>query len=154
MTTFRIVRDHTDDRPTTGHLYAGDLELHTLELPWRGNEQNISCIPNGNYKCVYEESYRLGHPTPRLLNVPDRTGILIHSGNIEANTEGCILLGLTQVNGPDGQAVDLAGSREALGQFVPWLLEALQQETVFCQIYNVGHEPDVAALPAPQTETT
>lgn len=64
----------------------------TLELPWRENKRNISCIPNGTYPLKLHTSPRFGK-TLLVDNVPDRSEILIHSGNTIRDTEGCILVG-------------------------------------------------------------
>ena len=64
----------------------------TLERPWLDNAQNVSCIPAGAYACnrFHSES----HPdTFQVMNVPDRTGILFHTGNLMQHSAGCILIG-------------------------------------------------------------
>lgn len=67
--------------------------IYTLERPWHDNEPDISCIPTGTYLCVGHDSPR--HPqTWQLINVPNRTEVLIHTGNFEKDTLGCILIGL------------------------------------------------------------
>jgi hypothetical protein len=64
-----------------------------MELPWRNNERNISCIPTGKYKMVLHKSSRFGNCF-WVQNVPGRDEILIHHGNTERDTEGCILVGI------------------------------------------------------------
>jgi len=59
----------------------------TLELPWRNNQQDISCIPAGNYYC------RKFRQVFQVINVPGRKDILIHKGNLDIETKGCILVG-------------------------------------------------------------
>lgn len=64
----------------------------TCELPWRDNQPQKSCIPIGTYTVIPHNS--AAHPnTWELENVPDRTGILIHNGNTEADSLGCIIVG-------------------------------------------------------------
>ena len=64
----------------------------TLELPWLNNQRSISCIPPGTYSVVKRTSDKYGTHF-QLLNVPDRSMILIHSGNFYSHTLGCILVG-------------------------------------------------------------
>ena len=64
----------------------------TLELPYRMNKQNISCIPTKQYSCRRTISSKFGN-TFQVLDVPDRSNILFHPGNTEKNSKGCILLG-------------------------------------------------------------
>ena len=64
--------------------------FYNLELPYKSNACNISCIPAGIYPFEKRNDYRLGK-TIRILNVPNRTGILVHVGNYLKDTEGCIL---------------------------------------------------------------
>lgn len=59
-------------------------------------------IPPGVYDCSYDPNAVLGEapnffpfPTYQVMNVAGHTGILIHRGNTEIDSEGCILLGLS-----------------------------------------------------------
>ena len=109
----RICRKETY---TIGKLYIdGEYFCDTLEDPDRDTNRNgqfdgeevkkpgITAIPNGTYKVTLNvkspkyakrAAYKrcLGY-LPRLLNVPDFDGVLIHIGNTAADTEGCILVG-------------------------------------------------------------
>src|SRR5262249_7757242 len=64
----------------------------TVELPWRNNMEGLSCIPAGRYNCALIQSPKFG-VVYQVLSVPNRTHVLIHYGNTEADTEGCIVLG-------------------------------------------------------------
>lgn len=78
---------------TLGHLIINGREFcKTLERPWKENQRNISCIPNGDYICQKRFSVKFGICF-ELINVIDRGGILIHAGNLVRHSRGCILLG-------------------------------------------------------------
>lgn len=64
----------------------------TLELPWRDNASNISCIPVGTYVCKRYHSEKFPD-TFEVTGVPGRSSVLFHAGNTSADTHGCILLG-------------------------------------------------------------
>ena len=64
----------------------------TLELPWRSNKPNVSCIPAQEYTCKKTDSSRFGE-TYEVMDVFQRTHILFHKGNLDDDTKGCILLG-------------------------------------------------------------
>ena len=66
----------------------------TLEPPELDNLKNKSCIPEGVYCCRYKRSPKYGG-TFEVADVPGRSGILFHAGNIKEHTRGCILLGET-----------------------------------------------------------
>lgn len=63
---------------------------YNIELPYLDNRRNVSCIPAGIYafsKIVRPD----GSEAIEIMNVPNRTYILMHSGNFMKHTEGCIL---------------------------------------------------------------
>lgn len=64
----------------------------TLERAWSGNKVGTSCIPEGNYKCSRTLSPKFGD-TFEVKEVPGRTHILFHKGNLEEDSHGCILVG-------------------------------------------------------------
>ncbi len=66
----------------------------TLERPWVDNERNVSCIPAGVYACNRFSSKSHSN-TFQVMNVPNRTGILFHTGNLMEHSAGCILIGET-----------------------------------------------------------
>ena len=88
-----------NETTTFGSLFIdGDLFCATLEdraRPEGVKVQDETAIPAGTYKVVINMSQRFGKLMPRLLDVPMFTGILIHSGNTDKDTKGCILLGST-----------------------------------------------------------
>lgn len=63
----------------------------TLEPADRLNAPNVSSIPAQQYHCRRHVSPRYGE-TFQVSNVPGRTGILFHAGNVAPDTQGCILL--------------------------------------------------------------
>lgn len=69
------------------------FECHTVERPWANNAPNISCIPEGDYMLVPRWFYRRGYMTWEVTNVPHRSLILFHKGNLAIHVEGCIALG-------------------------------------------------------------
>jgi hypothetical protein len=91
----KLERVYLSDR-TLGSLYddKGEMIAKTLELPWKNNSRSVSCIPEGKYK-VIKEPPKADRPYVyfRVLNVPGRSGILIHRGVKPIHSKGCILVG-------------------------------------------------------------
>ena len=114
LTVKRIARK---EGYTIGKLYIdGQYFCDTLEDRDRGLEQAMpidiiqrlkvkgqTAIPTGTYelsmrhispKYSKKKAFAFtGGVMPRLLNVPGYEGVLIHSGNTAADSEGCILVG-------------------------------------------------------------
>jgi hypothetical protein len=63
----------------------------TLELQDLENRSNKSSIPAQQYWMERIESSKFGK-TFEIIDVPDRSHILFHSGNIVSETKGCIIL--------------------------------------------------------------
>ncbi len=96
-----------------GHIL---FKCDTLELPWKENKTNISCIPTGEYivKKRYSKKFK-NHL--HITEVTGRTHILIHSGNFYTDILGCVLVGkLGYVNKDD--IVDLSSSKKTLKSLI------------------------------------
>lgn len=79
-------------------LLNGEPEASTLELPWKDNEQRVSCIPEGRYSLSRTINRTTAGglqivETYEVLDVPNRSGILFHIGNTVKDSNGCILIG-------------------------------------------------------------
>jgi len=103
MNTVILNRYGTSQFGTFGRVYIISPDWYTcfsLEPPQRGNQQDISCIPKGEYQVEFAYSPHFGY-VYHILDVSDRSNILIHSGNYGgdrglgwiSDTYGCILLG-------------------------------------------------------------
>lgn len=115
-----ITRELSDTIQTTGKLmaYKDDKKFvcDTLELGWNNNMRNISCIPKGTYKVKRTFSPKFMKYTYEILNVPNRSGIRIHSVNFYWQLLGCIALGKhTHMDG-DGR-LDTSASRLTIKAF-------------------------------------
>ena len=95
-----IFRTMRSDQGTNGVLIMRGFSCRTIELPDRDNTPFLSCIPEGLYDCAKHYSSRFGNCF-HVMGVPNRTHILIHSGNVAGDIEkgyrthskGCILVG-------------------------------------------------------------
>jgi len=93
-----VKRFEFKDTYTVGKMYIDNIyECYTLEDVVRtGAKVNgQTAIPTGTYNLIINHSNRFNRDLPLLENVPNFTGVRIHSGNTSANTEGCILVGTT-----------------------------------------------------------
>ena len=88
-------------------------EFRTLELSYKANKRSISCIPCGKYKVVKRQSKKYGNHF-HILNVPNRSYILIHNGNYNHQTKGCVLVGndLAYLNADN--KIDVINSKKTL----------------------------------------
>jgi len=105
-----------------------DIEIYrclTLELPWKDNQNEISCIPEGEYviKKRWSEKYKNHF---HVLNVPFRDYILIHTGNLYTHTKGCILVGKKYGDINNDDNLDVLNSKTALQE----ILDILSEESI------------------------
>jgi len=106
MNSLSLIRTDLMDQQTLGRLYVlgqnGQVlfQCVTLELPWKDNQRNISCIPPGRYRIVRRRSAKYGLHL-HILNVPGRDWILIHEANYFHQLRGCIAVGreIREING-------------------------------------------------------
>ena len=113
-----LKRKHKAETYTVGDLFVdGRFFCHTIEdavrdlpprcpdtpsgRPCRCEEKVYArtAIPAGVYRVSMERSPRFGRVLPYLHDVPHFLGILIHSGNTEEDSAGCILVGKNTVKG-------------------------------------------------------
>jgi hypothetical protein len=85
-----IIRSHYSTG-INGKLYVdGILHSYCIELPWKDNRPQVSCIPEGQYKLEKRSSEHFGHHL-LVLDVRDRELILIHPANdAKKELKGCI----------------------------------------------------------------
>jgi len=88
------------DRTTIGDLsidgvfFCNTLEDKDRKLEAGGRKiPERTAIPRGEYEVDITFSNRFKKYLPELKNVPQFTGVRIHPGNTENDTEGCILPG-------------------------------------------------------------
>lgn len=107
--TAQLRRLPSTDQGTFGTLRLGGQVLRTLELPWRDNRRQRSCIPPGSYRCALVQSPRFGR-VYGLANVPGRSHVLIHAANLAGD-------------------VELGWSTQLHGCIAPFLREGLMRNT-------------------------
>lgn len=132
MQELLLIRSPSTDQGTFGAFFCNGVQLcRSIELPWRDNMSNMSCIPTGEYVCSVVRSPRFGR-VYHVQNVPNRSHVLIHSGNYAGNTElgyrthshGCILPG--RHSGKLGSQRAVLSSRFALSS----LMESMGYEKI------------------------
>jgi len=128
----RIKYDHEGPRQgTISEFYInGERKYYIMEdkdrqLEIGGCATKIAkqtAIPRGTYKVIIDFSQRYQRDMPHVLDVPCFTGIRIHVGNYDGDTEGCLLIGLGYETKPEFMVTN---SKKAFDEFFPILKDAL-----------------------------
>lgn len=122
---------------TIGELLINDKHLcDTLEDRVRPEGEKVygkTAIPEGTYEVKLTHSPRFKKILPEILNVPNFSGIRIHTGNSSKDTEGCILVGTW-----DGEKEDwISDSRIAFDKLISLLQKAEdKKESITITINN------------------
>jgi len=117
-----LPRLRDDGQETLGTLIVYDeldkvFECKTLELPWKNNETNVSCIPKGIYHVSHRESEKYGDHLI-VEDVKGRTYILIHVANYVSQIEGCIGVGKKYADIDGDGLLDITSSRATLKKLI------------------------------------
>ena len=127
MQTAILTRKESSPQGTFGEFQIGDKKWYSLELPWKDNLPEESCIPLGSYQVKTINSPKHGNPTYEVQNVPGRGEIEIHSANWAGDAKlgykcqllGCIALG-KNVAILEGQPA-ITESKKAIKEFMEYL---------------------------------
>ena len=149
MVKLRIDRHYKEHQTLGGAYIEGDegnilFSFKTLELPWRANKRNVSCIPEGTYKVVRRFSQKYKHHL-HITGVEGRSLILIHWGNYAGSINpktgtpdirGCILVGSRygDING-DG-ITDILTSKSTFKAIMHIVPEEMELEICGNGYYN------------------
>lgn len=134
----RLYRFHSSPDDTLGLLYLDDkFSAFTVEDEHRDKKiYGETRIPAGTYEIKLTNSPKFGRMMPEIVGVSDFTGIRIHSGNDEGDTEGCIVLGNAARFNHGGKS-RVEDSKSAVERIEPLIISALRGgEKVYLTIYD------------------
>ena len=106
-----------------------EYEFRTLELSWKNNKNNISCIPKGSYKVVKRHSEKFKNHF-HILDVENRDFILIHNANFYTELRGCIAIGSDLQYLNTDNEIDVVNSKNTLKELYSILPESFDLEIV------------------------
>lgn len=108
-----------------GKFICYTIEDEKREVKVKGE----TCIPNGTYKVSKRHSPKFspkfGHDMLWIKDVPGFEFILIHTGNTEKDTEGCLIVGM-RIGSLDGKRAVL-DSKTAYNKIYPLISGAIDR---------------------------
>jgi len=136
----KVLRYSDNGSDTLGLLFVdGQFNSYTLEDEHRDEKvRGDTRIPEGRYQIVfrkeggfhsrYANKYGSFHKGMlHIINVPNFEYILIHTGNHEGHTAGCLLVG-DSANDNSREKGFIGSSVQAYKEFYPKVAEALECE--------------------------
>ncbi len=117
-----ITRDPSKNNQTLGTIKCinGENVLYskTMELAWKDNKPNISCIPKGSYAVKWSFSPSFKRYTYEVQEVKGRSGIRFHVANYAIkDLLGCIAIGKSFTDLNSDGTLDLAESTKGIKEF-------------------------------------
>jgi len=148
-----VIRHQFGKDATNGLLFIdGVFECYTLEDEVRDAKvHSETAIPLGTYEIKFrniggfDTKYKARYGTTfhkgmlELQDVPNFKYILIHTGNTDEHTAGCLLLGETQQDLDKGKDGFVGGSGDAYKKMYPKVRDALlNKEKVTIEYSNIN----------------
>ncbi len=125
----KLIRTYYPNGTNGDILLNGEKICSTIELPWKNNKSQVSCIPEGRYELKKRYTPRFGKHFI-VLNVPNRSFILVHAANDALKEiKGCIA-SVTATTG-EGKGSE---ARPALAKLVAKVYPLLENERVWLLI--------------------
>ena len=88
-----LTRYETGPEGTYGRLVTDNgYECYIMELPWKDNHKDESCVMAGDYECKKVDSPRFGS-VYGLKDANNRTEVRIHAANWPRQLKGCLAPG-------------------------------------------------------------
>lgn len=95
-----------------------------------------TAIPVGRYPLVITESPKFKRLLPLVMNVPGFTGVRIHTGNDEHDTEGCPVVGRKLRHSEAGAVNGVLESKLAFDPLFAKLQAFLRHDECFLDVRN------------------
>lgn len=126
----KLIRGKGNAKSVEGKMYIdGVFECYTVEDADRRLEnggvkiQDKTAIPRGTYKVTWNHSAHFNKDMPQILDVPQFSGVRIHAGNDDGDTEGCLIVGaVNEVEGDDW----ISASKVAVERLYPKIRDAVK----------------------------
>lgn len=138
-----VIRFNKREDSTNGLLFdiTDERKFLCYTLEDEGREEKVygeTCIPEGEYRlglrreggfhARYSKRFRSIHlGMVEVLDVPNFTHILLHCGNTDEDTSGCLLVGDTQHNNSMEKNGFIGRSTKAYMRIYPAIAEALDK---------------------------
>ena len=155
-----VIRFQFGKDATNGVLFIDDVfECYTLEDQYQDVKvMHETCIPEGEYKIEYRTvggfhtkyAARYGSFHKGMLwikEVPGFEYILIHTGNTDEHTSGCLIVGESQNDLDKGKDGFVGGSGDAYKKMYPKVRDALlngEKVTIKYSNINTNNAPELS----------
>jgi len=87
-----------------------------IELPWKNNKRNISCIPAGEYSAIAVKRYSNGKYALWVQDVPNRSQIMVHTANFVRQLRGCLAPGKEFKDIDNDGIIDVTSSQATMDE--------------------------------------
>jgi len=150
----KVLRISSQEDSTSGLLFLEqnnklDFLCYTLEDEHRDNKvRGETRVPQGTYQIKlrqeggfhekYKKRFSFHKGMLHVVNVPNFEYILIHTGNTDEHTAGCLLVGDSQENNVIIKDGFIGKSTNAYKRIYPDIVEALQKEKVFIEYVDIA----------------
>ena len=151
----KVLRFSSQEDSTSGLLfldnnYGLEFVCYTLEDEYRSEKvRGETRVPCGTYKIElrtqggFHEKYKkrfanIHKGMLHVVNVPGFEYILIHTGNTDEHTAGCLLVGDSQENNVIIKDGFIGKSTNAYKRIYPDIAKALQKEKVFIEYVDIA----------------